>query len=103
MGLTIFVVARGVERGLEQAVRFMVPALLLLLMLVLLGYSITTGYFGQGVSFLFTPDWSKLTWDSVLTATGPGVLHAEYRHGRRSWLTAPTCLKRLQYRARQQS
>jgi len=69
MGLTIFVVARGVERGLEQAVRFMVPALLLL-MIVLLGYSITSGYFGQGVSFLFTPDWSKLTPDTVLTAMG---------------------------------
>ena len=69
MGLTIFVVARGVERGLEQAVRFMVPALLLL-MVVLLGYSITSGYFGQGVSFLFSPDWSKLTWDTVLTAMG---------------------------------
>jgi len=69
MGLTIFVVARGVERGLEQAVRFMVPALLLL-MIVLLGYSITSGYFGQGVSFLFTPDWSKLTPEMVLAAMG---------------------------------
>jgi len=69
MGLTIFVVARGVERGLEQAVRFMVPALLLLL-LVLLGYSVTSGYFAQGASFLFTPVWSKLTWDVVLTAMG---------------------------------
>jgi NSS family neurotransmitter:Na+ symporter len=69
MGLTIFVVARGVERGLEQAVRFMVPALLLL-MIILLGYSISSGYFGQGVSFLFSPDWSKLTWDTVLTAMG---------------------------------
>ena len=69
MGLTIFVVARGVERGLEQAVRFMVPALLLL-MLILLGYSITSGHFGQGVSFLFQPDWSKLSWDTVLTAMG---------------------------------
>jgi NSS family neurotransmitter:Na+ symporter len=69
MGLTIFVVARGVERGLEQAVRFMVPALLLL-MLVLLGYSITSGYFADGVAFLFTPDWGKLTWDTVLTAMG---------------------------------
>ena len=47
MALTIFVVARGVERGLEQAVRFMVPALLLL-MLVLLGYSINSGYFRRG-------------------------------------------------------
>lgn len=69
MGLSIFVVARGVERGLEQAVRFMVPALLLL-MIVLLGYSINSGYFGQGLAFLFSPDFSKLTWDSVLAAMG---------------------------------
>lgn len=69
MGLTIFVVARGVERGLEQAVRFMVPALLLL-MLVLLGYSINSGSFGAGVEFLFTPSWDKLTWGSVLAALG---------------------------------
>ncbi len=69
MSLTVFVVARGVERGLEQAVRFMVPALLLL-MLVLLGYSIQSGYFGQGVEFMFTPDFEKLTWNSVLAALG---------------------------------
>lgn len=69
MALTIFVVARGVERGLEQAVRFMVPALLVL-MLVLLGYSINSGYFGVGLAFMFEPDFSKLTWDSVLAAMG---------------------------------
>ena len=69
MALNIFVVARGVERGLEQAVRFMVPALLLL-MLLLLGYSISTGYFDEGLAFMFTPDFSKLTWDSVLAAMG---------------------------------
>lgn len=69
MALTIFVVARGVERGLEQAVRFMVPALLLL-MLVLLGYAISSGYFMTGVEFMFTPDWDKLGWDSVLAALG---------------------------------
>ena len=69
MGLAIFVVARGVERGLEQAVRFMVPALLLL-MFVLLGYSINSGYFGEGVSFMFTPDFERLTWGSVLAALG---------------------------------
>jgi NSS family neurotransmitter:Na+ symporter len=69
MALAIFVVARGVERGLEQAVRFMVPALLVL-MLVLLLYSINSGYFGQGVAFMFTPDFDKLTWGSVLAALG---------------------------------
>lgn len=69
MALAIFVVARGVERGLEQAVRFMVPALLIL-MLVLLAYSINSGFFGQGVAFMFTPDFDKLTWGSVLAALG---------------------------------
>ena len=69
MALAIFVVARGVERGLEQAVRFMVPALLVL-MFVLLGYSINSGFFGQGVEFMFTPDFDKLTWGSVLAALG---------------------------------
>ena len=69
MGLAVFVVARGVERGLEQAVRFMVPALLVLI-LVLLGYSINSGFFGEGVSFMFTPDFDRLTWNSVLAALG---------------------------------
>ncbi len=69
MSLSVFVVARGVERGLEQAVRFMVPALLIL-MLVLLGYSINSGYFDEGVAFMFTPDFERLTWGSVLAALG---------------------------------
>jgi NSS family neurotransmitter:Na+ symporter len=69
MGLAVFVVARGVERGLEQAVRFMVPALLVL-MLVLLAYAISSGYFAQGVAFMFTPDFSALSRDSILAALG---------------------------------
>ena len=69
MGLTTFVVARGVERGLEQAVKFMVPALLAL-MLILLAYAINSGHFGEGLSFMFTPSWDKLTWGSVLVALG---------------------------------
>jgi len=69
MGITTFVVARGVERGLEQAVRFMVPALLLL-MLTLLGYAINSGHFAEGLSFMFTPDFDALTWNSVLAAMG---------------------------------
>jgi NSS family neurotransmitter:Na+ symporter len=69
MGITIFVVALGVERGLERAVRFMVPALLLL-MLVLLGYSITSGHFMSGLAFMFSPDFDALSWDGVLAAMG---------------------------------
>jgi NSS family neurotransmitter:Na+ symporter len=69
MVLTVFVVARGVEGGLERAVRFMVPGLLVL-MFVLLGYSMTTGHFQQGLAFLFTPDFSALTPNAVLAAMG---------------------------------
>lgn len=69
MAMTVLVVARGVERGLEQAVRFMVPALFVL-MIVLLGYAITSGGFAEGAAFMFRPDFGALTWDSVLAALG---------------------------------
>ena len=69
MLLSVFVVAKGVEKGLEKAVKFIVPGLLSL-MLVLLIYAMTTGYFMQGVKFLFTPDFSALTLQSLLVALG---------------------------------
>jgi len=69
MLLTVVVVARGVERGLEQAVTFMVPALIAIL-LILLGFSAATGEFEMGVRFLFEPDFSKVTGATVLAAMG---------------------------------
>ena len=69
MAINIAVIARGVERGLEQAVRFMVPALLLL-MLVLLAYSITSGSFAAAVTFMFTPNFAELGWGGALAAMG---------------------------------
>ncbi len=69
MVMTIIVVSRGVQHGLEKAVRFLMPALFVML-IILVGYAMNTGYFAQGISFLFTPDFSKLTSDGVLTAMG---------------------------------
>jgi len=69
MILTCFVVARGVQKGLEKAVKFLMPALFLLL-LVLLVYSIRTGYFMEGVRYLFEPDFDKLTGKSLTVALG---------------------------------
>ena len=69
MLVTVLVVARGVERGLEQAVTLMVPALVGIL-LILLGYSAATGEFEMGVRFLFAPDFSKVSADTVLAAMG---------------------------------
>ncbi len=69
MAVTTLVVARGLKGGLEQAVRIMVPALVAI-MLGLLVYSITSGDFARGVTFLFRPDFSALTANGVLAALG---------------------------------
>jgi NSS family neurotransmitter:Na+ symporter len=69
MTMTMVVVARGVRSGLEQAVRYLMPALFLLL-IILVGYSMATADFTAGLKFLFKPDFGKLTWHSVLIAMG---------------------------------
>lgn len=66
---TMLIVARGVRSGLENAVRFLMPGLFVL-MILLVGYAMTTGAYEQGMAFLFHPDFSKITGDSVLTAMG---------------------------------
>ncbi len=67
--LTMIVVARGVHGGLEKAVTYLMPMLFVLL-LILLVYAMDSGYFLQGVSYLFNPDFSKITTEGVLTAMG---------------------------------
>ncbi len=69
MVITIFIVARGVGEGLEQTVKLLMPALFLLF-LVLLGYAMTTGHFGEGLSFLFSFKWEDLTTEGILSAMG---------------------------------
>ena len=43
---------------------------LLVLILIMVGYAMSTGYFIEGVEFLFAPDFSKLSTESVLVALG---------------------------------
>ena len=69
MLLTVGVVALGVEKGLERAVSILMPMLFILL-LILLGYAVSTGYVGEAARFLFHPDWSKVTTGTVVTALG---------------------------------
>ena len=59
MLMSMVVVARGVRAGLEKAVTFLMPALFVLL-IVMVGYAMNTGYFAQGVEFLFHPEISKV-------------------------------------------
>jgi NSS family neurotransmitter:Na+ symporter len=67
--ITVIVVSLGVQRGIENAVRVLVPGLVIAL-LVLLGFAITSGDFATGAAFLFTPDFSKVTGQTVLEAMG---------------------------------
>ncbi|MDZ7851508.1 MAG: sodium-dependent transporter [Halomonas sp.] len=69
MALVIWIVARGVTKGLEGAVRTLMPALVVL-MLVLVGYGMTTGHFGEALAFMFSPDWGAVTGEVVLAAMG---------------------------------
>lgn len=69
MALVVLVVAKGVRAGLERAVSILMPALFLLLLAVV-GFAMTTGEFGRAVTFLFQPDFSKLTTAGVLVALG---------------------------------
>lgn len=69
MLVTVGVVAMGVEKGLERAVKFLMP-LLFLILLGLLAYGISTGNVGQAFEFLFKPDFSEVTGDTLLAALG---------------------------------
>ena len=67
--MTMSVVARGVNSGLEKANNILMPALFAIL-LVLLGYSLAVGDFASSAHFMFAPDFSKVTPVAVLSALG---------------------------------
>ena len=67
--ITAIVVAKGVKSGLESAVVRLMPALLVLL-LALVIFSAIEGDFYSGLKFMLYPDWSQVTWTTVLIAMG---------------------------------
>ncbi len=67
--MTMSVVARGVNSGLEAANNILMPALFAIL-LVLLGYSLAEGDITRAARFMFAPDFSKVTPVVVLSALG---------------------------------
>ncbi|MBB4210964.1 NSS family neurotransmitter:Na+ symporter [Rhodothalassium salexigens DSM 2132] len=69
MVLTVFIVARGIKGGLEQAVTYLMPALFVLLVGMVI-YSLSVGEAGKALQFLFQPRLSDLTTDNILQALG---------------------------------
>jgi NSS family neurotransmitter:Na+ symporter len=67
MVMTMIVVARGVKNGLEKAVTWLMPLLFILLIVIVL-YAATTGYFMKGIDFLFT--FGEIKDGAILIAMG---------------------------------
>ena len=70
MMMTIAIAARGVGAGLESTVKILMPALFFLLVVLVIYSGVTSGKFTEGLSFLFSFNIEKLTWNGVLMAMG---------------------------------
>ncbi len=74
-----FIIFKGVVRGIEKTNRILIPALFLLLIIAAVRATLLPGA-GQGLAYLFTPNWSDLgnyqVWLAALTqsawSTGAG-------------------------------
>ncbi|WP_042357532.1 sodium-dependent transporter [Bacillus rubiinfantis] len=67
--LTILVVAKGVQKGIERASQIMMPVLFILFIALILR-SLSLDGAMQGVTFLFKPDFHKVTAETILFALG---------------------------------
>tara|TARA_B100000035_G_scaffold46159_1_gene34911 strand:- start:2758 stop:4128 length:1371 start_codon:yes stop_codon:yes gene_type:complete len=67
--ITAIVVSKGVKSGLESAVVRLMPALLVLLIALVI-FSAIEGDFLDGVEFMLYPDFSQVTWKTILIAMG---------------------------------
>lgn len=70
IGITISITARGVSSGLEVAVKYLMPILFFLLVVLVIYAAFASGHFLEGLQFLFSFDFDKLSWNSVLVAMG---------------------------------
>ncbi len=69
MGLTMFIVSAGVKKGIGRMVKILMPMLGLLLIFMVV-YGIINGAFKEALSFLFKPDFTKITRDTISVAMG---------------------------------
>ena len=69
LGATILIVARGLRFGLEQAVRWFVPVLVVCLLGLVWRAQATIGL-SETARFMLSPDWSALQPGAVLAAMG---------------------------------
>ncbi|MGN1385693.1 MAG: sodium-dependent transporter [Bacillus sp. (in: firmicutes)] len=67
--ITVYVVAKGVQQGIEKATKVLMPALFILFV-VLIVRSLTLDNAIEGVKFFLSPDFSKIESEDILFALG---------------------------------
>ena len=67
--LVIFVVRQGVQAGIERAVKVLMPALFVILVVMMI-YSAIAGDLIAATRFLLEPDFSKVTSSMIMQAVG---------------------------------
>ncbi|MCJ8191400.1 sodium-dependent transporter [Sphingomicrobium aestuariivivum] len=72
MGVTWFVVSRGVHSGIEKAATILMPIFFFLLIGITI-YGAFAGNFSEATAFLFTADFSKLTPQVINEALGQAL------------------------------
>jgi len=69
VGGAVYIVARGVGRGIELISKIMMPGLFIILIVLVINSAVAADI-GRGLEFLFRPDFSKLTVETVFLALG---------------------------------
>lgn len=69
LGMTIWVVSRGVSSGIEKYAKILMPGLFILLLLLLFR-SLTLDGASEGLAFYLKPDFSKLNAEVIIDAMG---------------------------------
>jgi NSS family neurotransmitter:Na+ symporter len=64
-----WVSSRGISGGIEIAVKYLMPSLFIILIAMVI-YAAVTGSFAQSISYLFQPDFSKISIEVVVAAFG---------------------------------
>ncbi len=78
--LTGLVIIAGVKNGIERFSKIMMPLLFVIMILVLIR-SVTLPGAGEGLKYLFRPDFTKITPKICLAALGQGLFSVSVGHG----------------------
>ena len=69
MGITCFIIVKGVESGIERFNKIGMPALFVILIILLIR-ALTMPGAGEGLQYMLIPDWSKVTFSTGILWQG---------------------------------